>query len=58
VIVDPSVSVILSIWLFQERYTRGPAAIAGSLVAFTIMSVGVVMLTRTAPPTMRAGPSP
>ncbi len=57
VIVDPSVSVILSIWLFQERYTRGPAAIAGSLVAFTIMSVGVVMLTRTAPPTMRAGPS-
>jgi hypothetical protein len=57
VIVDPSVSIILSIWLFQERYTRGPAAIAASLVTFTIMSVGVVMLTRTAPPTMRAGPS-
>jgi hypothetical protein len=57
VIVDPSVSVILSIWLFQEHYTRGPAAIAGSLVAFTIMSVGVVMLRRTAPPTMQARPS-
>ena len=58
VIVDPSVSVILSVWLFRERYTRDPAAIAGSLVAFTIMSVGVVMLTRTAPPTMRAGRYP
>jgi hypothetical protein len=57
VIVDPSVSVILSIWLFQERYTRDPAAIAGSLVAFTTMSLGAVMLTRTAPTTMRAGPS-
>jgi hypothetical protein len=53
VIVDPCVSVILSIWLFQERYARGPAAIAGSLVAFTIMCVGVVALTNTAPPTMK-----
>ena len=58
VIVDPSASVILSIWLFQERYTRGPAAIAGSLVAFTIMRVGVVMLTRTSPPTMRVTSPP
>jgi hypothetical protein len=53
VIVDPCVSIILSIWLFQERYTLGPAAIAGSLVAFTIMCVGVVALTSTAPPTMK-----
>ena len=58
VIVDPSLSVILSIWLFQERYTRGPAAIAGSVLAFTVMCVGVVALTRTAPSTMRAEPSP
>ena len=53
VIVDPSVSVILSIWLFQERYTHGPAAVSGSLVAFAVMCVGVVVLTRTAPPTMQ-----
>jgi len=54
VIVDPSVSVILSVWLFQEHYTHGPAAIGGSLVAFATMCVGVVALTRTAPPTMQA----
>ena len=53
VIVDPSVSVVLSIWLFQERYTRGPAAIAGSVLGFAVMCVGVVALTRTAPPTMQ-----
>ena len=58
VIVDPSVSVILSAWLFQERYTRGPIAVAGSLVAFAVMCLGVVVLTRTAPSTMRAPPSP
>jgi hypothetical protein len=54
VIVDPCASVILSIWLFRERYTGGPAAIAASLFAFTVMCVGVVALTRTAPPTMQA----
>jgi len=54
VIVDPTVSVILSVWLFQERYSRGPAVIAGSVLAFTVMCAGVVALTRTAPPTMRS----
>jgi hypothetical protein len=57
VIVDPCVSVILSIWLFQERYTGGPAAIAGSLLAFAVMCAGVVALTRTAPPTMQPEPT-
>ena len=56
VIVDPSVSVILSAWLFQERYTRGPAAIVGSLLGFAVMCVGVVALTRTAPRTMQPVP--
>jgi drug/metabolite transporter (DMT)-like permease len=58
VIVDPSVSVILSIWLFQERYTRGPAPIAGSLIGFATMCAGVVALTRTAPSTMQPVPPP
>ena len=58
VIVDPSVSVVLSIWLFQERYTRGPVAVLGSLAAFAVMCVGVVVLTRTAPSTMQAGAYP
>jgi drug/metabolite transporter (DMT)-like permease len=53
VIVDPCVSIILSIWLFQERYAAGPAAIVGSVLAFAVMCAGVVALTRTAPQTMR-----
>jgi len=57
VIVDPCVSVILSIWLFQEGYTRGPVVIAGSVVAFIVMCVGVVALTRTAPPMMQPEPA-
>jgi hypothetical protein len=58
VIVDPTLSVILSAWLFQEHYSRSPAVIAVSVLAFTVMCGGVVALTRTAPPTMQAGPSP
>ncbi len=58
VIVDPVVSVILSIWLFQEHYTHDAAAIAASVLAFALMCVGVVALTRTAPDTMRARTSP
>ncbi len=53
VIVDPCVSIILSIWLFQERYAAGPAAVAGSVLAFAVMCAGVVALTRTAPQTMQ-----
>ena len=53
VIVDPCVSIILSIWLFEEHYAAGPTAIAGSVLAFAVMCVGVVSLTRTAPATMR-----
>ncbi len=56
VIVDPCASIILSIWLFQEQYTGGPAAIAGSVLAFAVMSGGVVALTRTAPATMQPPP--
>ena len=52
VIIDPTLSVILSVWLFQESYAGGPTAIAGSIVAFAVMCAGVVALTRTAPPTM------
>jgi hypothetical protein len=60
VIMDPTTSILLSVLLFQERYAGGPAAIAGSAAGFVVMCVGVVALTRTAPPTMlptRAAPS-
>ncbi len=56
-IVDPCVSVVLSVWLFQEHYTRGAVAIAASVVAFVVMCLGVLALTRTAPQTMQAQPA-
>jgi len=49
VIVDPFASIILSVWLFGERFTDSPAKIAIAVVAFAAIAVGVVMLSRTAP---------
>jgi drug/metabolite transporter (DMT)-like permease len=54
VIVDPIVSVVLSIALFGERFTENVAAITVGMIAFVVMCVGVVILTRTAPQTMQA----
>jgi len=50
VIVNPFASIILSVWLFGERFTNSPAKIAIAVVAFVVMGAGVTMLTRTAPP--------
>ena len=67
VIIDPFASIILSVWLFGERFTNSPAKVAIAVVAFAVMAVGVVMLTRTAPQdltpskparTAGAGPTP
>ena len=58
VIVDPSISVVLSVWLFQEHYTGGAVATAGTVVGFVVMCAGVVALTRTAPATMNAADAP
>jgi drug/metabolite transporter (DMT)-like permease len=49
VITDPFASIILSVWLFDERFTNSPAKIAVAVVAFAVMAVGVTVLTRTAP---------
>ena len=49
VIIDPFASIILSVWLFGERFTNSPAKVTIAVVAFAVMAVGVVMLTRTAP---------
>jgi hypothetical protein len=57
VILDPAASILLSVLLFRERYTGGPAAIAGAAVGFLVMCVGVVALTRTAPQTMQPAPA-
>jgi drug/metabolite transporter (DMT)-like permease len=49
VIVNPFASIILSVWLFGERFTNSPAKITAAVLSFAVMAAGVVMLTRTAP---------
>jgi hypothetical protein len=54
VIVDPIVSVALGVWLYREHLTTQVLAVVVGALAFALMCVGVVALTRTAPPTMNA----
>jgi drug/metabolite transporter (DMT)-like permease len=49
VVIDPSASIVLSVWLFDERFTDSPWKIAVAALAFVVMAGGVVMLSRTAP---------
>ncbi len=54
VIVDPIVSIALSVWLFAEHFTSNGAVLALAAVGFAVMCAGVVLLTQTAPATMKA----
>jgi len=49
VITDPFASIVLSVWLFDERFTNSPAKITVAVLAFAVMAAGVTVLTRTAP---------
>ncbi len=49
VIIDPLASIILSVWLFDERFTDSPAKIAVAVLAFAVLAVGVTVLSRTVP---------
>ncbi len=48
-IINPLASIILSIWLFDERFTESPPRIAIAAVAMAVLVVGVISLSRTAP---------
>ena len=54
VIIDPIVSIALSVWLFGEHFTSNAAVLAVAAIAFAVMCAGVVLLTQTAPATMKA----
>jgi hypothetical protein len=54
VIIDPIVSIALSVWLFDEHFTNNTAVLSLAAIAFAVMCVGVVFLTQTAPATMEA----
>ncbi|MGO8862102.1 MAG: DMT family transporter [Acidimicrobiales bacterium] len=52
VIVDPIVSIVLSVWIFGETFTPHVAQLAVGSFAFAAMCVAVTVLARTAPATM------
>jgi hypothetical protein len=54
VIVDPAVSILLSVWLFDERFASDPAVLATAAAGFAVMSGAVVLLTQTTPATMKS----
>ena len=54
VIIDPIVSIALSLWLFGEHFTSDAVALAVAAAAFAVMCVSLVALTQTAPSTMNA----
>jgi hypothetical protein len=49
VVVDPAVAIVLSVWIFDERFTVSLAQKAVAGVAFCVMAVGVTVLSRVAP---------
>jgi drug/metabolite transporter (DMT)-like permease len=53
VIINPFASIILSVWLFDERFTSSPGRITVAVLSFAVMAAGVTTLTRTAPQDLR-----
>jgi drug/metabolite transporter (DMT)-like permease len=49
VVINPLASIVLSVWLFDERFTASPARVTIAVVSFAVMAAGVAMLSRTAP---------
>jgi hypothetical protein len=49
VVINPLTSIVLSIWLFDERFTASPVRITVAILAFGVMAVGVIVLSRAAP---------
>jgi len=58
VIVNPIVSIALSVWIFQEYFTPDATRLAVGFAAFSAMCGSAVVLTRTAPPTMSSHGTP
>jgi hypothetical protein len=54
VIVDPLISIILSVYLFGERFTQSAGDLAIAFIAFAAIGFGVVLMTHTVPETIRS----
>ena len=48
-VLNPIVSIWMSVWLFAEHFTGDKAVLAAGAAGFAALVVGVVLLTRTAP---------
>ncbi len=48
-VLNPIVSIWISVWLFAEHFTHDKAVLAAGAAGFAALIVGVVLLTRTAP---------
>jgi drug/metabolite transporter (DMT)-like permease len=49
VVVDPAVAIVLSVWIFDERFTVSMTQRVAAGVAFLVMAIAVAVLGRTAP---------
>ncbi len=58
VIVDPLVSIVLSVWIYGETFSADAGRLALGSAAFAAMCGSVIVLTRTAPATMDPDPRP
>jgi hypothetical protein len=58
VIVDPIVSIALSVWIYAETFTENAPRLAFGALGFATMCVSATVLARTAPATMERGPAP
>jgi hypothetical protein len=57
VIVDPIVSIALSVFVFAEVFTEDPVRLGIGAAAFAAMCVAAAVLARTAPATMEPAPA-
>ena len=57
VVVDPIVSIALSVVIFAEMFTDDPVRLGLAAAAFAVMCVAAAVLARTAPATMEPAPA-
>ena len=58
VIIDPVVSIALSVWLFGEYFVTNAGMLAAAAAGFCVMCAGVVVMSLTAPATLQADVGP
>jgi hypothetical protein len=57
VVVDPIVSIALSVWIYAETFSEDALRLGISAAAFAAMCVSVIVLAHTAPATMDPSPA-